>query len=159
MKTTRELQPRERAYANDYHNLLLENLLLNCKCLISVFPKKRKQPKEQTGNKNFKNSKMKTSAEHIWTRKTSTIFRSCHLEMSVVWGHYYPNRSLFNIVKSTGNSDNLLCRMNILSNKHTCTIEDITLFGRNFLIWKIISIFPYIFAPNFEVWNKKIWIG
>lgn len=49
-------------------------------------------------------------------------------------GHYYPNRSLFDIVKSTGNSDNLLCRMNILSNKHTCTIENIALIGRNFLI-------------------------
>ena len=34
MKTTRELQPRERACANDHHDLLLENLLISCKCLI-----------------------------------------------------------------------------------------------------------------------------
>ena len=34
MKTTRELQPRERACANDHHNLLLDNLALACKFLI-----------------------------------------------------------------------------------------------------------------------------
>ena len=33
MKTTRELQPRVRACANDHHNLLLDNLALACKFL------------------------------------------------------------------------------------------------------------------------------
>ena len=45
-----------------HHNLLLENLLCDYKPLIINTPRKPKQPKETTGNKNFKNPKMKTSA-------------------------------------------------------------------------------------------------
>ena len=46
MKTTRELQPRERACANAHHDLLLENLLTNCKVLTINTPRKQKVPKE-----------------------------------------------------------------------------------------------------------------
>ena len=53
MKTTRELQPRERACANDYHNLLLENLLSNCKVLNINTPRKQKQPKETNWKQKF----------------------------------------------------------------------------------------------------------
>ena len=74
MKTTRELQPRERACANDHHNLLLENLLIKRNIPIINTPRKPKQSKETNwkhfcppGNGGteggyFKNPKMKTSA-------------------------------------------------------------------------------------------------
>ena len=53
MKATRELQPRERACANDQHDLLLENLLPNCKVLNINTPRKRKQPKETNWKQKF----------------------------------------------------------------------------------------------------------
>ncbi len=45
MKTTRELQPRERACANAHHDLLLENLLIIRKWLIHNYIKKSKTAK------------------------------------------------------------------------------------------------------------------
>ena len=53
MKTTRELQPRERACANAQHDLLLENLLPNCIVLNINTPQKRKQPKETNWKQKF----------------------------------------------------------------------------------------------------------
>ena len=53
MKTTRELQPRERACANAQHDLLLENLLSNCKVLNINTPRKQKQPKETNWKQKF----------------------------------------------------------------------------------------------------------
>ena len=53
MKTTRELQPRERACANAQHDLLLENLLPSCKVLNINTPQKQKQPKETNWKQKF----------------------------------------------------------------------------------------------------------
>ncbi len=61
MKTTRELQPRERACANDHHDLLLENLLSICKLLNINTPRKSKQLKET----NWKQKFQKTQNENI----------------------------------------------------------------------------------------------
>ena len=47
---------------NIYHYLLLENLLLVRKLLIYRYIETIKTAKKQTGNKNFKKTKMKTSA-------------------------------------------------------------------------------------------------
>ena len=44
-----------------HHDFLLENLLIIRKLLIHSYIKKQKRQKEQIGNKNFKNPKMKTS--------------------------------------------------------------------------------------------------
>ena len=53
MKTTRELQPRERACANAQHDLLLENLLSNCKALNINTLREQKQPKETNWKQKF----------------------------------------------------------------------------------------------------------
>ena len=68
MKTTRELQPRVRACANDHHNLLLDNLLSICKVLsISVY-KKQKQSKET----NWKQKSQKNHNENICLTSLNT---------------------------------------------------------------------------------------
>ena len=53
MNTTRELQSRERACANDHHDLLLENLLLRHNELNISVSKKRKQSKETNWKQKF----------------------------------------------------------------------------------------------------------
>ena len=53
MKTMRELQQRERAYANVHHNLLLENLLPSCKALNNNATRKQKHPKETNWKQKF----------------------------------------------------------------------------------------------------------
>ena len=57
MKTTRELQPRVRACANAHHNLLLENLLWDCKELTINTSEKQKQTKETNWKQKFQKPK------------------------------------------------------------------------------------------------------
>ena len=54
MKATGELQPRERACANDQHDLLLENLPWDYKTLIINTSEKQKQPKETNWKQKFR---------------------------------------------------------------------------------------------------------
>ena len=68
MKTTRELQPRERACANAQHDLLLENLLSSCKVLYINTPRKQKQPKET----NWKQKFQKPQNENICLTSVNT---------------------------------------------------------------------------------------
>ena len=68
MKTTRELQPRERACANAHHDLPLENLLPSCKVLNINTPRKQKQPKET----NWKQKFQKPQNENIFLTHLNT---------------------------------------------------------------------------------------
>lgn len=53
-----------------------------------MLQKSQNNQKKQTGNKNFKNPKMKTSAEHLLTRKTIANFKLCTFKASVLrWLH------------------------------------------------------------------------
>ena len=53
---------KEDTCSNDHHNLLLKIYFQVVECRVSKLPKSRYYQKKQTGNKNFRNSKMKISA-------------------------------------------------------------------------------------------------
>ena len=57
MKATGELQPRERACANDQHDLLLENLLIKRNVLIINIYKKQIKAKETNWKQKFQKPK------------------------------------------------------------------------------------------------------
>ena len=88
MKTTRELQPRERACANAQHDLLLENLLSSCNVLIINTPRKQKQPKETNWKQKFQKPQNENIRLTSVNAETIANFKLCTFKASVLrWLH------------------------------------------------------------------------